>query len=69
MPTVADAIVTRLCAAGVRAVFGVPGGGSNLDLVDSARRAGLPFILTSTETGGAIAARSRRISRAIRPRV
>jgi acetolactate synthase-1/2/3 large subunit len=56
VPTVADAIVTRLCAAGVRAVFGVPGGGSNLDLVDSARRAGLSFILTSTETGGAIAA-------------
>jgi acetolactate synthase-1/2/3 large subunit len=57
MPTtVADLVVARLRAAGTRALFGVPGGGSNLDLVEAARRARLPFILTSTETGGAIAA-------------
>ena len=37
-------------------LFGVPGGGGNLDLIDAAGRAGLPFILTSTETAGAIAA-------------
>jgi acetolactate synthase-1/2/3 large subunit len=54
--TVADLVVARLKAAGTRALFGVPGGGSNLDLVEAARRARLPFILTSTETGGAIAA-------------
>jgi acetolactate synthase-1/2/3 large subunit len=54
--TVADLIVSRLRAAGVRAVFGVPGGGGNLDLVDAASRAGLPFVLTATETGAAIAA-------------
>lgn len=46
----------RLRAAGTRAIFGVPGGGSNLDLIEAARGAGLPFILTSTETAGAIAA-------------
>jgi acetolactate synthase-1/2/3 large subunit len=34
----------------------VPGGGGNLDLIAAAGRAGLPFVLTSTETGGAIAA-------------
>jgi acetolactate synthase-1/2/3 large subunit len=57
MPTtVADTVVARLKAAGTRALFGVPGGGSNLDLVEAARRARLPFILTSTESGGAIAA-------------
>jgi len=57
MPTtVADIVVARLKAAGTRALFGVPGGGSNLDLVEAARRARLPFVLTSTETGGAIAA-------------
>src|SRR5215468_1153165 len=56
MATVADFIVQRLCGAGVRALFGVPGGGSNLDLVAAAGRAGLPFVLTSTETAGAIAA-------------
>ena len=37
-------------------LFGVPGGGGNLDLIEAAGRAGLPFVLTSTETGGAIAA-------------
>jgi acetolactate synthase-1/2/3 large subunit len=54
--TVADLIVAQLCAAGVRTLFGVPGGGSNLDLIAAAGRAGLPFVLTATETAGAIAA-------------
>jgi acetolactate synthase-1/2/3 large subunit len=56
MPTVADLVVSRLEAAGVRALFGVPGGGGNLDLVDATRRAGLPFVLMSAESGSAIAA-------------
>ncbi|HEV8346701.1 MAG TPA: thiamine pyrophosphate-binding protein [Vicinamibacterales bacterium] len=54
--TVADLIVARLRDAGVRAVFGVPGGGSNLDLIEAAQRIGVPFVLTATETAGAIAA-------------
>jgi acetolactate synthase-1/2/3 large subunit len=56
MEVVADFIVRRLCDAGVRTLFGVPGGGGNLDLIAAAGRAGLPFVLTSTETAGAIAA-------------
>jgi acetolactate synthase-1/2/3 large subunit len=56
MARVADSIVRRLLDAGVRSMFGVPGGGSNLDLIDAANREGLPFVLTSTETGAAIAA-------------
>lgn len=52
----ADVVVSCLRDAGVRALFGVPGGGSNLDLIDAGRRAGLPFVLTATETAGAIAA-------------
>ena len=56
MERVADLIVRRLRDAGVCYIFGVPGGGSNLDLIDAANGAGLPFVLTSTETGGAIAA-------------
>jgi len=56
MPTVADVIVSRLESAGVRALFGVPGGGGNLDLVAAAGRASLPFVLTSTETAAAISA-------------
>ena len=54
--TVADLIVRSLRDAGVRRMFGVPGGGSNLDLIDAANRGRLPFVLTATETGGAIAA-------------
>ncbi len=53
--TVADLIVRRLRAAGVVTLFGMPGGGSNLDLIDAAGRVGLPFVLTATETGAAIA--------------
>src|SRR6266545_7083672 len=54
--SVADLIVRRLREAGVRAVFGVPGGGSTLDVIESAGQIGLPFVLTATETGAAIAA-------------
>jgi acetolactate synthase-1/2/3 large subunit len=53
---VADLIVSVLRRAGVRTLFGVPGGGSNLDVIAAAGRADLPFVLTATETAGAIAA-------------
>ena len=56
MPTVADRIVLRLREAGVSHIFGMPGGGGNLDLIDAAGRADIAFVLTATETGGAIAA-------------
>ena len=54
--SVADRIVRHLRDAGVGFLFGVPGGGSNLDLIDAAGRAGLPFVLTATETAAAFAA-------------
>jgi acetolactate synthase I/II/III large subunit len=56
MRSVADVIVHHLLDAGVESLFGVPGGGSNLDLIAAAGRAGLRFVLTATESGGAIAA-------------
>ena len=56
MTTVAERIVARLVEAGVTALFGMPGGGSNLDLVEAAGRAKLPFILSHTETAGALMA-------------
>ena len=56
MSAVADAIVKHLKNAGVAAIFGMPGGGSNLDIVEAAGHAGLAFVLTATETGAAIAA-------------
>jgi len=54
--SVADLVVRHLRRAGVGFLFGVPGGGSNLDLIDAAGRAGLPFVLTATETAAALAA-------------
>jgi len=59
MRPVADVVVHHLAAAGVNAIFGVPGGGSNLDLIAAAGRAGLRFVLTATETP----ARSRQSRR------
>jgi acetolactate synthase I/II/III large subunit len=56
MPGVADYLISRIRDAGVRMLFGLPGGGGNLDLIQAAGRAGLPFVLTTTETGSAIAA-------------
>ncbi len=53
---IAGRLIEQLCGAGTRALFGVPGGGGNLDLIEAARAAGLPFVLTATETAGAIAA-------------
>ncbi len=52
----ADQLIGRLRGVGTRALFGVPGGGGNLRLIEAAGRAGLPFVLTATETAGAIAA-------------
>src|SRR6188474_1822696 len=56
MSGVADYLIERLKEAGARALFGLPGGGGNLDLIQAAGRADLPFVLTATETGSAIAA-------------
>ena len=41
---------------GVDTVFGVPGGGSNLDVVGAAEASGCRFVLTHTETAAAIMA-------------
>jgi acetolactate synthase-1/2/3 large subunit len=56
MPTIADVILCRLNQAGVGFIFGMPGGGSNLDLIAAAGRTSMPFVLAATETGAAIAA-------------
>jgi len=56
MSDLSDAIVDRLRRAGIGMLFGVPGGGGNLDLIESAGRAGLRFVLTATETAAALAA-------------
>jgi len=55
-PLLAAAIVDQLKAVGVKRMFGIPGGGSSLALIEAAGRAGLEFILTRTETAAAIMA-------------
>jgi len=52
----ADAIVGALAEAGARLMFGVPGGGPNLDVVGAAATAGLRFVLAHGETAAAIMA-------------
>ncbi len=54
--TVAEHIVETLVRRGVKRIFGIPGGGSSLALIEAADRAGLQFVLTRTETAGAIMA-------------
>jgi acetolactate synthase-1/2/3 large subunit len=52
----ADDLVSALAAAGTTVVFGLPGGGSNLDVVGATEQAGLRFVLTHTETAAALMA-------------
>lgn len=47
--TVAKALITAFAATGTKRLFGLPGGGSSLDLIEEARDAGLPFILARHE--------------------
>ena len=54
--SVADAIVGALAEAGARLMFGVPGGGPNLDVVGAAATAGLRFVLAHGETAAVIMA-------------
>ena len=56
VPSGATAIVTALARAGTRLMFGVPGGGPNLDVAGAAAAAGLRFVLTHSETAAAIMA-------------
>jgi acetolactate synthase I/II/III large subunit len=46
----AAAIVSELAAAGTSVMYGVPGGGPNLDVVGAAAAAGVPFVLTHSES-------------------
>jgi acetolactate synthase I/II/III large subunit len=52
----AHAIASGLAAAGVRYLFGMPGGGNNLDVIGACEAAGIHFVLAHTETGAAIMA-------------
>ncbi len=52
----ARALVAALREAGTSIVYGLPGGGSNLDVIGAAEAAGMRFVLTHTETAAVIMA-------------
>jgi acetolactate synthase-1/2/3 large subunit len=54
--SVAATLVRELGRAGVRRMFGVPGGGSSLDLIQAGADQGVDFVLARTETAAAIMA-------------
>ena len=54
--TVAELLVSRLKEAGLQRLFGVPGGGSSMDLIDAARRDGIGFVLSRREDSGMVMA-------------
>jgi len=54
--TLAETVVAAFKRHGVKRMFGIPGGGSSLDLIDAAGAAGIEFVLTRTETAAAIMA-------------
>jgi acetolactate synthase-1/2/3 large subunit len=53
---IAGDLVAACRRAGTTHLFGVPGGGSNLDLVGAAETIGIPFVLVHGETAGAVMA-------------
>jgi acetolactate synthase-1/2/3 large subunit len=56
VPSVAELVVEGLLRAEVPRVFGVPGGGSNLEVLEAARARGLPFVLCHQEWAACIMA-------------
>ena len=54
--TTADAIIRALRDAGVQRMYGVPSGGSIVDLMEAGRCAGVRFVLAATEASAAMMA-------------
>lgn len=56
MKPFAAGLISALRQFGVRRIFGIPGGGPDLDVLEAAHNAGIDFILTATENAAAIMA-------------
>lgn len=54
MASVVELISTLLKREGVQYLFGIPGGGGTIDLLDATERAGIRFVLTTHETAAAM---------------
>ncbi len=55
-PSLAERLAAALADAGVTTLFGLPGGGPNLDLIGAAEARGIRFVLAHGETAAAIMA-------------
>ncbi|MEI7446820.1 MAG: thiamine pyrophosphate-binding protein, partial [Burkholderiales bacterium] len=55
-PNVAGAFAQALAEAGVRRIYGLPGGGSSLDVIEAAAARGIDFVLTRTENAAVMMA-------------
>ena len=56
MPNVVELIATMLKREGVQHIFGIPGGGGSIDLLDATEKAGIRFVLATHETAAAMMA-------------
>ena len=54
--TVGEAFADALKRGGVPCVFGIPGGGSAIDLIEACRKVEIPFVLVQHETTAAMSA-------------
>ena len=54
--TFVQVLAAALRARGTRRAFGVPGGGSSLDVIDAFAAEGIAFVLVHGETAGALMA-------------
>ena len=54
--TISQMIALHLKSMGVQSIFGVPGGGSSLDLIDAAEGVGIKFYLVKSEDAAVIMA-------------
>ena len=54
--TVTEALLAELARRGTRRIWGVPGGGSSLDIIAAAPRFGIDFVLARQEANAAMAA-------------
>lgn len=56
MANVVELITTMLKREGLQYIFGIPGGGGTIDLLDATEKAGIRFVLTTHETAAAMMA-------------
>jgi len=54
--TTAQALARALSQAGVKRMFGLPGGGSSLDVIEAAAQLGIDFVLTKSENAAVMMA-------------